>query len=101
MRVYEETNTVYCFSGNCATHGHSLDVIEFVQRKEQCSKREAILFCKRLVRQLRKKRKASRAANRCSVGSVATEFGQEYESQSILEGAGFELRKKWAIIAGS
>ncbi len=46
MRVYEETNTVYCFSGNCSTHGHSLDVIEFVQRKEQCSKREAILFCK-------------------------------------------------------
>jgi DNA primase len=49
MRVYEQTNTVYCFSGNCVTHGHSLDVIEFVQRKEQCTKREAILYCKKLL----------------------------------------------------
>ena len=49
MRVYEETNTVYCFSGNCATHGKAMDVIELVQRKEECSKREAILYCKRLL----------------------------------------------------
>ena len=28
MKVYEETNTVYCFSGNYKTHDSSLDVIE-------------------------------------------------------------------------
>ena len=49
MRVYPETNTLYCFSGKCATHGHSLDVIEFAERMEKCSKREAILYCKKLL----------------------------------------------------
>ena len=49
MKVYEETNTVYCFSGNCQTHGHSLDVIEFVMKKEACSKHEAILKCKSML----------------------------------------------------
>jgi len=37
MQVYTETNTVYCFSGNCSTHGKSLDVIEFVMQKEGCT----------------------------------------------------------------
>ena len=49
MKVYEETNTVYCFSGNCSTHGKSLDVIEFVMQKEGCTKRQAILKCKELL----------------------------------------------------
>jgi DNA primase len=39
MKVYGETNTVYCFSGNCSTHGSSLDVIEFVMQKESCTKK--------------------------------------------------------------
>ena len=49
MRVYEDTNTVYCFSGNCDTHGHSLDVIDFVMKIEQASKHNAILKCKDLL----------------------------------------------------
>ena len=49
MRVYGETNTVYCFSGNCKLEGKSLDVIEFVQQKEGCSKHEAIMICKQLL----------------------------------------------------
>ncbi|WP_052600286.1 toprim domain-containing protein [Aureispira sp. CCB-QB1] len=49
MKVYAETNTVYCFSGNCATHGSSLDVIEFVMKKEGCTKHQAILKCKALL----------------------------------------------------
>jgi len=43
MQVYEKTNTVYCFSSNCKTHGKSLDVIDFIMYKENCSKHEAIL----------------------------------------------------------
>ena len=46
MQVYWETGTVYCFSTNCPTHGHSLDVIELVAKQEQLSKKEAINFCK-------------------------------------------------------
>jgi DNA primase len=49
MKVYEDTNTVYCFSGNCGTHGKSLDVIEFVMQKEGCTKRQAILKCKEML----------------------------------------------------
>ena len=49
MRFYAETDTVYCFSGNCETHGHSLDVIEFVMKMENCSKHQAILICKKLL----------------------------------------------------
>lgn len=42
MKVYGETNTVYCFSGNCPSHGKSLDVIDFIMYSEQSSKGEAI-----------------------------------------------------------
>ena len=34
MKIYLETNSVYCFSGNCPTHGHSLDVVDVVMWKE-------------------------------------------------------------------
>jgi DNA primase len=43
MKVYYDTDTVYCFSGNCQTHGHSIDAVDFVMRMEKCSKHEAIL----------------------------------------------------------
>jgi DNA primase len=42
MQVYPETNTVYCFSGNCNLHGKAMDTIEFIQQKEGISKHEAI-----------------------------------------------------------
>lgn len=41
MQVYYKTQTAYCFSGNCETHGKSLDVIDFVMHKENCTKHEA------------------------------------------------------------
>lgn len=49
MKVYEDSNTVYCFSGNCEQSGKSMDVIEFVQQKEGCSKYLAIKKCKELL----------------------------------------------------
>lgn len=42
MQVYEQTGTVYCFSGNCKAHGKSLDVIDFIMHKEGISKHEAL-----------------------------------------------------------
>jgi DNA primase/energy-coupling factor transporter ATP-binding protein EcfA2 len=47
MKVYTETNTVYCFAGSCRVS--SLDVIDFVMLKEGCSKHQAILKAKELV----------------------------------------------------
>lgn len=49
MQVYPQTNTAYCFSSNCKTHGKSLDVIDFVMYKESCGKHEAILKAQALA----------------------------------------------------
>lgn len=49
LQVYYKTQTCYCFSANCATHGKALDVIDFVMYKENCSKGEAIVRCKELA----------------------------------------------------
>jgi len=46
MRVYEETDTVYCFAGSCKVK--SLDVIDFIMQMDGSSKREAILKAKTL-----------------------------------------------------
>jgi hypothetical protein len=49
MQVYHETNTVYCFSSNCKTHGKSLDVIDFIMHKNNIGKHEAINKAKELL----------------------------------------------------
>lgn len=43
MQVYYKTQTAYCFSSNCKTHGKSLDVIDFIMHKEDQDKHNAIL----------------------------------------------------------
>ncbi|MEN2436735.1 CHC2 zinc finger domain-containing protein [Weeksellaceae bacterium A-14] len=42
MQIYYKTQTAYCFSSNCKTHGKSMDVIDFIMHKEDLSKHEAI-----------------------------------------------------------
>ncbi|HYC29522.1 MAG TPA: CHC2 zinc finger domain-containing protein, partial [Chitinophagaceae bacterium] len=42
LQVYYKTQTAYCFSSNCKTHGRSMDVIDFILHKENCGKHEAI-----------------------------------------------------------
>ena len=42
MQVYYKTQTAYCFSSACKTHGKSIDVIDFILYKENCTKHEAI-----------------------------------------------------------
>ena len=49
MQVYQKTNTCYCFSSNCKTHGKSLDVIDFIMYMENSSKHEAILQAKTML----------------------------------------------------
>ena len=54
MQVYPETNTVHCFSGNCARTGKAIDQIDFILHMESrvgqpISKHEAILIAKRLI----------------------------------------------------
>lgn len=49
MQVYYKTQTAYCFSSNCKTHGRSMDVIDFIMLKENITKHEAIEKAKLLV----------------------------------------------------
>ena len=42
MQVYYKTQTAYCFSSRCRTHGKSIDVIDFIMHKENLSKHEAL-----------------------------------------------------------
>lgn len=42
MQVYADTNTVFCFSGNCKMNGKKIDAIQFIQDKENIIKHEAI-----------------------------------------------------------
>lgn len=47
MKVYLETNTVYCFAGNCEVS--NLDSIDFIMHKEGCTKHQAIVKAKALI----------------------------------------------------
>lgn len=49
MQVYYKTQTAYCFSSNCKTHGKSMDVIDFIMHKENSTKAKAINKCKEIL----------------------------------------------------
>lgn len=49
MQVYPDTNTVFCFSGNCTKNGKAIDTIQFIQDKENITKHEAIKKAESLV----------------------------------------------------
>jgi len=51
MQIYPTTNTAFCFSSNCKLQGKSIDTIDFILYKEQCSKHEALLKAKVLLGQ--------------------------------------------------
>jgi DNA primase len=49
MQVYPDTNTVFCFSGNCSKNGKAMDTIQFIQDKDNVSKHEAIKKAESLI----------------------------------------------------
>jgi len=49
LQIYPDTNTTYCFSSNCPTHGKSMDVIDFIMNKENITKHEAIIKAQTLL----------------------------------------------------
>jgi DNA primase len=49
MQLYYKTQTCYCFSANCRTHGKAMDVIDFIMHKENTTKHEAIEKAKTMV----------------------------------------------------
>ncbi|MFV0506791.1 MAG: toprim domain-containing protein [Bacteroidales bacterium] len=57
FQVYYKTQTAYCFSSNCKTHGNSMDVIDFILHKENSTKAEAINKAKQILGHQAPKRK--------------------------------------------
>ncbi len=57
MKVYVETNTVYCFAGTCEVE--YLDQIDFILHREKCSKHEAIEKAKSLCGDVKAIKKSS------------------------------------------
>ncbi|QYS88368.1 CHC2 zinc finger domain-containing protein [Flavobacterium davisii] len=49
FQVYYKTQSAYCFSSSCKTHGKSMDVIDFILHKENCTKAEAINKAKEIL----------------------------------------------------
>jgi DNA primase len=49
MKVHTDTNTVYCFSGNCGQGGKLMDGIEVIQQVNNLTKYEAVKQAKALV----------------------------------------------------
>jgi len=49
MQLYYKTQTAYCFSSNCRTHGKSMDVIDFIMYKENADKHQASEKAKQLI----------------------------------------------------
>jgi DNA primase len=49
MKIYPDTNTAYCFAGSCEVK--SVDVIDFIMKMDNTTKREAILKAKDLIGQ--------------------------------------------------
>jgi DNA primase len=52
LQIYYKTQTAYCFAGSCKTHGHSLDVIDFIMHKESLNKHEALKKASQLIGQI-------------------------------------------------
>ena len=49
LQLYYKTQTAFCFSTNCTTHGKAIDVIDFILYYEKCSKHEAIKKAKNII----------------------------------------------------
>ncbi|WP_312323319.1 toprim domain-containing protein [Soonwooa sp.] len=60
MQIYYKTQTAYCFSSNCKTHGKSMDVIDFIMHKENLSKHEAIKKAEQILNPSSIKREISK-----------------------------------------
>lgn len=49
MQVFDDSNTVRCYSGNCPQGGKVIDVIDFIMYREGCGKHDAIEKAKAMV----------------------------------------------------
>ena len=63
MKMYPETNTVFCFSGSCEKNGKSIDVIDFIMYQENSTKSEAIEKAGQLLGEVKPKKQTKPAVS--------------------------------------
>lgn len=49
LQLYYKTQTAFCFSTNCTTHGKAIDVIDFIMYYEKLTKHEAIKKAEQII----------------------------------------------------
>jgi len=49
LQLYYKTQTAFCFSTNCTTHGKAIDVIDFIMYYEKITKHEAIKKAEQII----------------------------------------------------
>jgi DNA primase catalytic core len=49
LQLYYKTQTAFCFSTNCSTHGKAIDVIDFIMYYEKITKHEAIRKAEQII----------------------------------------------------
>ncbi len=101
MKVYVETNTVYCFAGGCELG--SLDVIDFIMKKENISKHKAIEKAKELCDHTTPAAKEHQANESSVIGQEDFEKfmmdlkrsrkAQDYLNSRCLSGMGIGYKK--------
>jgi phage/plasmid primase-like uncharacterized protein len=94
--LYEETGTVYCFAGGCEVD--YLDGIDFIMRKEGCTKHEAIVKAKELVGQQppltppKGEDRAARAISPATFNRYLKAMAAHRKAQQYCEGRGLDWR---------
>jgi len=78
MKVYAETNTVYCFGGSCGVK--NLDVIDFIMKMDKSSKHEAILKAKSLCGQTNSPNLFNQTLSKMSSSNTSRDFKRYHKS---------------------
>lgn len=63
LQLYYKTQTAFCFSTNCTTHGKAIDVIDFILYYEKCTKHEAIKKAEQIINPTTTKATAPKQTN--------------------------------------
>lgn len=58
MKLYKESNTVYCFSGNCDQGNKSMDQIDFIMHMEKTDKKGAVQKASELLGETKRPKQA-------------------------------------------
>ncbi|MEM7574209.1 MAG: toprim domain-containing protein [Bacteroidota bacterium] len=96
MKVYTDTNTVYCFAGSCRVS--HLDVIDFIMQMDGSTKREAILKAKSWVSEAAPVLQVE--AEKVEELDVATIYAQSLEAIKTHQGAKTYLASRKVSVEG-